>query len=170
MRTEELLALGVFGRGSRLRERIEMLLLRGRDFSSRVSKGRLAVGAAALLGCVVAGSLAPRWIAFAQQPAFEVASVRPNKSGERGERRDFPPGGRFTAASSKCEVSLEDCLPGGGFSDPGSTRMARLRSLRHRSQSRGRSAEITGSVDAPVPSRRPLQTGATSRNQGASRV
>ncbi len=77
-----------------------MLLERGREFSPSVSKTRLAVGAAALLGCVVAGSLAPRWIAFAQPPAFEVASVRPNKSGERGERRDFPPGGRFTAISA----------------------------------------------------------------------
>ena len=31
MRTEELLALGLFDRGSRVRERIEMLLARGRE-------------------------------------------------------------------------------------------------------------------------------------------
>lgn len=80
MRTEELLALGVFGRGSRLRERVEMLLARGRDFSPRVSRARLAVSAIALLGCVVAGSLAPRLIAFAQErPSleFEVATIKP---------------------------------------------------------------------------------------------
>ena len=71
MRTEELLALGMFGQMSRLRERVEMLLeidtlLRhGRDFSPRVSKARVALSAVALLGCIVAGAAAPRLIAFA---------------------------------------------------------------------------------------------------------
>jgi uncharacterized protein (TIGR03435 family) len=105
-RTEELLALGVFGRGSRLRERVEMLLERRREFSPRVARARLAISTLALFGCVVAGALAPRWIAFAQQPAFEVASVRPNRSGERGERRDFP-AGRFTAASASVKYLLK---------------------------------------------------------------
>jgi uncharacterized protein (TIGR03435 family) len=78
MRTEELLALGLFDRGSRLGERIEMLLARGRGFSARASPVRVAVSAAAMLALMAAGSLAPRWIAFAQpRPAFEVASVKP---------------------------------------------------------------------------------------------
>jgi uncharacterized protein (TIGR03435 family) len=77
-RTEQLLALGVFGRGSRLRERIEILLERGREFSPRVSASRVAVSVIALLGCVIAGALAPRLIAFAQAaPQFDVASVKP---------------------------------------------------------------------------------------------
>src|SRR5438105_5263899 len=67
-RHQELLALGVFGRSSGLAHRIEMLLRRGRDFSPRASRKRVAAIAIALLACVAAGSLAPRWIAFAQQP------------------------------------------------------------------------------------------------------
>src|ERR1700721_2160015 len=90
MRTEarELLAVGVFGGKSLIGDRIEMLLRRGRTFSSRASTGGGAVGAVVLCGLTVAGSLAPRWIAFAQQPAspsFEVVSVKPNK----GERRSM---------------------------------------------------------------------------------
>lgn len=78
-RPEELLALGVFGRGSRLRERIEILLERGREFSPRVSRVRVAASVLALAGCVIAGSLAPRLIAFAQAtPQFDVASVKPD--------------------------------------------------------------------------------------------
>jgi len=77
-RTEELLALGMFGRGSRLVDRIERLLERGRDFSPRASRGRIAVSAVALFGCVIAGALAPKLIVFAQAaPQFEVASVKP---------------------------------------------------------------------------------------------
>ncbi len=82
MRTEELLALGVFGRGSRLGERIETVLRRGREFSPRVSKARVAVSWVALLGCLIAGAVAPRWVAFAQaRSVFEVVSVRPTPPG-----------------------------------------------------------------------------------------
>jgi uncharacterized protein (TIGR03435 family) len=81
-RSQELLALGVFGRGSRLRERIEILLERGREFSPRVSRMRVAASVLALAGCVIAGSLAPRLIAFAQAgPQFEVTSIRPASEG-----------------------------------------------------------------------------------------
>jgi hypothetical protein len=99
MRTEELLALGMFSGRSRLRERIEMLLEHGRDFSPRASMSRVAASAVALVGCMIAGGLAPRVIAFAQQPAFEVASVKPNKSAGPGAM--IPPvvGGRFTATN-----------------------------------------------------------------------
>ncbi len=97
----EALASGIFGGGSRLGERIELLLARGRDFSPRVSMGRVAVSVAALLGCVIAGALAPRLIAFAQERlAFEVASVKLHPPGQRG----FPPisisGSRVTDANS----------------------------------------------------------------------
>ena len=75
----EALASGIFGGGSRLRERIEMLLERGRVFSARASTSRVAVSAIALLGCVIAASFAPRLIAFTQaKPSFEVASVKRN--------------------------------------------------------------------------------------------
>jgi hypothetical protein len=62
----ELLAVGIFGRGSRLGERIEMLLRRGRGFSARVSMGRVALSGVLLLISAAAGLRAPRWIAFAQ--------------------------------------------------------------------------------------------------------
>jgi uncharacterized protein (TIGR03435 family) len=77
MRTEELLALGVFGRGSQLSDRIESLLSQRREFSPRVSTARVFASMIAVLGLVAAGSLSPRWIAFAQgKPAFEAASVK----------------------------------------------------------------------------------------------
>ena len=86
MRTRGLLALGMFGRGSRLGDRIELLLRRGRPFSPQASLPRVVVSALTLLGLVVAGSIAPRWIAFAQaRPAFEVASIRAVKPGEHAE-------------------------------------------------------------------------------------
>jgi uncharacterized protein (TIGR03435 family) len=90
MRSQELLAVGLFGSGSRLGDRIELLLRRGRTFSGRISKGRLAASALALAACLVAGALAPRWIAFAQQPAFEVASVKP--ANPAGRQRVFQGG------------------------------------------------------------------------------
>ena len=75
MRTD-LLALGVFGARSRLGERIEMLLARGAAIPgcSRFLGGFLAT---ALMAVAVAASSAPRWIAFAQQLTFEVASIKP---------------------------------------------------------------------------------------------
>jgi len=73
----EALASGIFGGGSRLGERIKMLLDRGRVFSPRASRARVAVSALALAGCLVAGAFAPQLIAFAQaMPQFEVASVK----------------------------------------------------------------------------------------------
>lgn len=86
MRTEsrELLAVGIFGGGSRIGDRIETLLRRGRTFSPRASSTGVAASAIVLGGLMLAGSLAPRWIAFAQeQPrlTFEVASLKPSAGG-----------------------------------------------------------------------------------------
>jgi bla regulator protein BlaR1 len=88
MRTEsqELLAVGILGGKSRIGERIEILLRRGRMFSTRASRGEVAVSAVVLSALTLAGSLTPRWIAFAQQPsrsAFEVASVKPTEPSDK---------------------------------------------------------------------------------------
>jgi len=82
MRTDsrELLAVGIFGNKSRIGDRIEVLLRRGRTFSPRASANSMAASAIVLSILMLAGSLAPRWIAFAQaqpRPSFEVASVKP---------------------------------------------------------------------------------------------
>jgi bla regulator protein blaR1 len=97
MRTDrrEMLAVGLLGSGSRIGERIEALLLRGRAFSAKASRTRVAVGAVALCGLMGAGSLAPRWIAFAQQqpqPAFEIASVKPDSPSDKPGSMQVQPG------------------------------------------------------------------------------
>jgi uncharacterized protein (TIGR03435 family) len=105
VRSSELLALGMFGRGSRLGGRIEMLLEHGRDFSPRASGTPLAVGALGLLGCVIAVALAPRVIAFAQTPSFEVASIKAGDADARGSS--------FGTDSDKLtmrNVTLKDCI------------------------------------------------------------
>ncbi len=99
MRTEELLALGVFGRQSRLGQRVSMLLERERKFSPQASRVRVAASTAALLACAILGAFAPRIVAFADAPRFEVTSVKPNKSMPRGIRFDFPAGGRYVATN-----------------------------------------------------------------------
>jgi uncharacterized protein (TIGR03435 family) len=72
---KNLLALGAFGASSRLRGRIEALLAHGRVFGS-ASPSRAAASATVLLTFAIGDSFAPRWIALAQTPAFEVASIR----------------------------------------------------------------------------------------------
>ncbi len=95
----EMLALGVFGDGSRLSLRIATLLERGREFSARVSKVRMATSAAALLGCLMACAFAPRMVAFAQEPKFEVASVKLSGPAEDVFGMFVYPGGRLTATN-----------------------------------------------------------------------
>jgi uncharacterized protein (TIGR03435 family) len=73
----EALASGVFGRGSRIGDRIEMLLVRGREFSPRVSFGRVVAGVFGLCCLAAAGSIAPRMIAFAKTPAARHVTARP---------------------------------------------------------------------------------------------
>lgn len=96
MRTEskELLAVGLFGSRSNLRERIETLLRHTRVFSPRASAQSLIASTLALAAFLLAASLTPRWIVFAQsRPSFEVASVKLNTACE-GDRQDekFSPG------------------------------------------------------------------------------
>jgi uncharacterized protein (TIGR03435 family) len=105
MRTEsrELLAVGILGSKSRIGDRIEMLLRRGRKFSPRTSAGSVVACALVLGGLMLAGSFVPRWIAFAQEPnrpAFEIASIRPNSSGVRTGCCRVQPGGRLVATGA----------------------------------------------------------------------
>jgi uncharacterized protein (TIGR03435 family) len=55
---------------------------------------------------MLAGSLAPRWIAFAQEPArpsFDVASVKPGDPNTRQFGIGMQPGGKFTAANASLQ-------------------------------------------------------------------
>src|SRR5271165_4326089 len=92
--SRELLAAGVLGDDSRIGERIEALLRRGRTFSPQASATGVAVSVAVMGGLILAGSLAPRWIAFAQQPrlTFEVASIKPSNAATNNGGLRFTPG------------------------------------------------------------------------------
>jgi len=103
--SRELLAVGIFGGKSRIGDRIDMLLRRGRTFSPRASSIGVAASAIVLCALMLGGSLAPRWIAFAQtaaRPAFEVASVKLRRNAtDGGPTRIGPqgidiPGGRLS--------------------------------------------------------------------------
>jgi uncharacterized protein (TIGR03435 family) len=86
------LASGIFGGRGRVSERIEILLTRRPEFSAQVSLARVTGSAIVLLVCAAAGSFAPGWITFAQQlPAFEVTSVKPNRSGSERFTTSMPP-------------------------------------------------------------------------------
>jgi uncharacterized protein (TIGR03435 family) len=115
MRTEitrtgsrELLAVGIFG-GTSLGDRIEMLLKRGREFSPRVSRRRVGTSILLLLMFAIAGSRAPRWIAFAQQPdrpSFEVASIKASDPNDRQVWMLFKPGGRFSTTNATLQMLI----------------------------------------------------------------
>jgi uncharacterized protein (TIGR03435 family) len=80
-------------------DRIEMLLRRGRTFSPRASAAGVIASTLALCGLMLVGSLAPRWIAFAQTAprlSFEVASVKPSGPNDQLMYR-LQPGGRYIA-------------------------------------------------------------------------
>ncbi len=100
-RRGQMLASGILGSGSRIGDRIELLLRHGRTFSPRASAGGVVASALVLSGLMLTGSLAPRWIAFAQQPrlAFEVTSIKPNTMVSEMVKLGPPVGGRFTATN-----------------------------------------------------------------------
>jgi uncharacterized protein (TIGR03435 family) len=111
MRTEsrELLAVGIFGSKSRFGDRIEMLLRRGRTFSPRASAGGVVASALVLSGLMLAGALAPRWIAFAQvepRPSFEVASVKPGDAGNGHFSVHTDPGEKFTTSNATLRMLI----------------------------------------------------------------
>ncbi len=78
---EPVLATGILSRRSRLLERIEMLLRRGRRVSPAVARIPAVAAAAVLAILALLGALAPHWIAFAQRMEFEVASVKTSAGG-----------------------------------------------------------------------------------------
>jgi bla regulator protein BlaR1 len=113
MRTEskEMLAVGIFGNKSRLGDRVEMLLRRGRTFSPRTSVGGVMASVAVLGAMMLAGSLAPRWIAFAQQqarPSFEVASVKPGNPNNPQVCVCVEPPGRFFSINATLKMLIVD--------------------------------------------------------------
>jgi hypothetical protein len=105
--TKELLAVGILGSKSRIGERIEAMLSRGRTFSSRASIAGVAAGAVALAALLFAGSFTPRWIAFAQQlrpvnrQSFELASIKPCRTGGRADTKKGPAGGFPTVSPGR---------------------------------------------------------------------
>jgi uncharacterized protein (TIGR03435 family) len=76
------LEAGVLGGQSRLGSRVGSLLESGRQFVPRASIRLGLIAGAVLVALGSIGALAPRWIAFAATPEFEVASVRVNQDGE----------------------------------------------------------------------------------------
>ena len=98
----ELLASGIFGSGSRLGERIETLLRRGRNFAPRASVGSVAAGIAGLIALGIIASLSPDWIAFAQtpRPAFDVASIKQHTGQMNGVTFADREGGRLNVVNN----------------------------------------------------------------------
>jgi len=92
------LATGIFTRRSQLRTRIEMLLRRGHEFTTAAARIPLGVAVVALAGLVMAGALTPNWVAFAQQPGFEVASVK------RSDPKRGGLGKNFSCDSRRCSA------------------------------------------------------------------
>jgi bla regulator protein blaR1 len=114
MRTDslELLAVGLLG-GSRLAERIELLLSHGgagNPARSRFSGGFLAALVVVLVGALaIALSPAPRWIAFAQRapgPGFEVASIKPGDPNTQQFSLLMAPGGRLSAKNASLRMLI----------------------------------------------------------------
>ena len=105
-----LLAPALLGRKVSLADRIESLLGRGRKFSARPSLAKLGASAFLLILLLGAGGLIPGWIAIAQtegtsRPSFEVASIKPAKSGTRGSSLQTPPG-RFVATNLTAKMLI----------------------------------------------------------------
>jgi uncharacterized protein (TIGR03435 family) len=104
LRDRHLLSSGLFSHRSSLGDRLENLLGWGRQFTARVSAGRVAAACGVLLVLATAASMLPGWIVFAQtpRPAFEVASVKRNAADAAGIRPEggatfaVHPGGRLT--------------------------------------------------------------------------
>jgi bla regulator protein blaR1 len=96
--------------GSDLKKRIEAILANRRAVRVNFSKKLLLVVAAiaAVVGPVAVGVLnAPRsWAQSSSALAFEVASVKPNKSGADWSPSLILPGGRFTATNNSVRALI----------------------------------------------------------------
>jgi uncharacterized protein (TIGR03435 family) len=118
---KDLLTLGAFGPTSRLCDRVEALVDRGRVFSSNVSLTRIAVSAAVLLALAAGAALVPRWLAFAQAtPEFEVASIRPEAGGERNSPLFTADGVVFRGVALAAVIGEAYNFPYGRISGPNS--------------------------------------------------
>ena len=100
---------------------------RDRETSSRVWRLRVSAAGMALAGLVLAGGMAPRWIAFAQKVEFEVASVKPatDESGRRGIGLFTYPGGRIGANYVPLEYLITEAFHLQNFQLAGVTRWMR---------------------------------------------
>jgi bla regulator protein blaR1 len=108
MRTEsrELLAVGIFGGRSRVGDRIQLLLRRGRTFSPHASGRGVTASTLVLAALLLAASLAPRWLAFAQQPSFEVASIKPGDPDSRRVSLGIRPGNHFGTTNASLKTLI----------------------------------------------------------------
>jgi uncharacterized protein (TIGR03435 family) len=106
----EALAAGIFGGGSRLGERIELLL-------RRKPPVRWAAGLAGCLLAVatLAAVFTPRWIAFAQQLAFDVASVKPADPNLQSHLLGSRNGSSFTATDATLKQLVGFAYDVGGY-------------------------------------------------------
>jgi beta-lactamase regulating signal transducer with metallopeptidase domain len=84
-RRSALLASGIADGGSRLGDRIALLLRRGREFRPQASALRVSACAAAMLMLVIAGSHTPAWVAFAQAqgPVSQAAAEATDEARQR---------------------------------------------------------------------------------------
>lgn len=114
----QMLASGIFGSGSSIADRIEGLLRHGGVFRTRASACGVTASVVVLCGMVFAGSIAPRWIAFAQeQPrrSFEVASVKPGDLNPQFVDSASQPGGRYTATNETLKEMIADAWDVAGY-------------------------------------------------------
>jgi uncharacterized protein (TIGR03435 family) len=104
------LATGIFGRQSKIVQRIELLLKPGRAFSSRLGISRIIWSGMALFAVAAVTSRAPHLIAFTQQaqrPSFEVASIKPGDPNERGPQGVGNNGNRFMARNAPLRLMIQ---------------------------------------------------------------
>jgi uncharacterized protein (TIGR03435 family) len=103
----EALAPGLFGRGTSVGNRIEMLLRRGRTFSPRLAGGGVATSALLLAILMTAVSFAPHWVAFARAKlAFEVASIKPGEPDSNRVSLGIRPGNRFGTTNASLKTLI----------------------------------------------------------------
>jgi uncharacterized protein (TIGR03435 family) len=98
LRRRNIPAARIFGCTSSLGDRVKVLSRRSCKFSASTSSVRVALTVAAVFGFLAVTSQTRRWMAFAQSPGFEVASIKRNESGGGG--RFIKPSGRRLSISN----------------------------------------------------------------------